>query len=109
MYLDLDELRRLNRERLVNLVRDPASDLLIADYAARAQYDAMWDAHTVLLDCRGTIIAPDGRVVAKPFRKFFNLGERPNTGFDQLVPLGEPEVTHKLDGSMATLYYAEHE
>jgi RNA ligase len=109
MILDMDGLRRLNQARLVNLIRDPASGLIIADYSARAQFDEAWDAYPVLLDCRGTILTEDGAVVAKPFRKFFNLGERSGTQIDQVLGLGEPEITHKLDGSMATLFYSTPE
>jgi len=110
MRLDIDELQRLCSTRLLNLVRDAQSDLLIADYSARAQYDDAWDAHPILLDCRGTIIRPDGQIVAKPFRKFFNAGERPQTSMERLALLGKPEIAHKLDGSMGTLFRsAPHE
>lgn len=58
----------------------------------------------MLVDCRGTVVDAEGRAVAKPFRKFFNVGERPETQLEQLIALGVPEVTHKLDGSMCVLY-----
>jgi RNA ligase len=41
--------------------------------------------------------------VARPFRKFFNLGERPTE-----LPVGEPfEIFDKLDGSLGILYWLE--
>lgn len=104
MHFDMDELRRLQEDDLVNLIADPHSDLLIANYAPKAQYAHMWDEHPILLDCRGTILRPDGTVYAKPFRKFFNAGERPGTSLDELACFGVPEISHKRDGSMITLF-----
>ena len=58
------------------------------------------DQHTfdepMLMECRGIKFCPDGLILARPFRKFFNYGER---GFD--LPAHRPHViTEKLDGSM---------
>ncbi len=105
MQFDWDVLRRARDEGALAVVPHPDDpDLSLLNYTARAQYGQAWDAYPVLLDCRGTIVDRTGRVVAKPFRKFFNVGERPETRLDRLATLGEPEVTHKLDGSMCTLY-----
>jgi len=105
MQLDWDVLRRARGEGVLAVVPHPDDpDLSLLNYTARAQYGQSWDTYPVLLDCRGTIVDRTGRVVAKPFRKFFNVGERPETRLDRLAALGEPEVTHKLDGSMCTLY-----
>lgn len=104
LRFDMMELRALQAARLVDLVADPASDLLIANYTAKAQYDNAWADHPILLDCRGTVIAPDGTVHAKPFRKFFNLGERSGTSAEELAALGTPDVSVKRDGSMITAW-----
>ncbi len=49
-----------------------------------------------LMECRGIKFCPAGLILARPFRKFFNYGER---GSD--LPAHRPHViTHKLDGSM---------
>lgn len=58
------------------------------------------DQHTFdmpeLMECRGIKFCPDGLILARPFRKFFNYGER---GAD--LPAYRPHViTEKLDGSM---------
>ena len=50
------------------------------------------------LECRGIKFGPDGRIIARPLHKFFNVGER-----EQLheVDFSAPHVvTEKLDGSM---------
>ena len=58
------------------------------------------DQHTFddpeLMECRGIKFDKDGLILARPFRKFFNYGER---GSD--LPVHRSHViTHKLDGSM---------
>jgi len=58
------------------------------------------DQHTFdnpdLMECRGIKFDADGFILARPFRKFFNYGER---GAD--MPAHRPHViTEKLDGSM---------
>ena len=58
------------------------------------------DQHTFdipeLMECRGIKFCPEGLILARPFRKFFNYGER---GAD--LPAHRPHyITHKMDGSM---------
>ena len=109
MKLDLAYLQGLREQRLVSLVYDAASGLTLANYSPKAQYDQMWDEYPLLLDCRGIIFRSDGEVVAKPFRKFFNLGERPTTQISALLPHGVPEISCKLDGSLGILFYSQLE
>jgi RNA ligase len=106
MRFDWDELRRIKGEGFLAIVPHPdaGAGLWLLNYTKRAQYGAAWDTYPILLDCRGTVVDAAGEVVAKPFRKFFNAGERPETALDRLATLGPPEVTHKLDGSMCVLY-----
>lgn len=52
--------------------------------------------HPELLECRGIKFDKNGLILARPFRKFFNYGER---GAD--LPAHRPHtITVKLDGSM---------
>lgn len=54
----------------------------------------------VRLECRGIKFASDGRILARPFHKFFNVGERVDTQ-PNLLDFTKPHtVTEKLDGSM---------
>lgn len=49
-------------------------------------------------ECRGIKFDGEGRILARPFHKFFNLGEKPET---QALDLSQPHiVTEKLDGSL---------
>ena len=65
----------------------------VIDYVYQDQYT--FDIPE-LMECRGIKFCPDGLILARPFRKFFNYGER---GSD--LPAHRPHViTEKLDGSM---------
>lgn len=57
-------------------------------------------AHPARIECRGLKFAPDGRILARPLHKFFNLGERPETA-PAVVDFSKPHtIMDKLDGSM---------
>lgn len=51
-------------------------------------------------ECRGLKFGPDGTILARPFHKFFNVGERPETHIDALDFDAPHEVMEKMDGSM---------
>lgn len=79
----------------------PEMSLAILNYTERCQFEAgAWN--NVTLQCRGLIYDPDTmEVVARPFRKFFNYGQRGAPELD----LGAPaSVTDKLDGSLGIPY-----
>lgn len=83
----------------------PSADLFILNYTAQAQFNRVWDEHT--LACRGLIMNGQGQVVARPFPKFFNLDEVVTTSIRPALP-DEPFVAYeKLDGSLGILYWHE--
>jgi RNA ligase len=99
--LPSDDVAEHLRNGLISRQSHPIfSDLTIYNYTARAQYDKVWNE--VTSTCRGLIVdAASGDVVARPFPKFFNLGEHE---LDAL-PLDQPfEVLDKMDGSLGILY-----
>lgn len=105
MYTHLDALfdpellARMLSERFVKMVRHPELELDIYNYTARAQYENEWNL--VTSTCRGLIVErSSGQVVARPYTKFFNVGQRPN---DE-IPGGPVQVTEKMDGSLGILY-----
>ena len=75
--------------------------LIVYNYTAAAQYSGTWNEATLV--CRGLIADADGRVVARPFGKFFNHDE-------PQVPVMPSDatmiVTEKWDGSLGILYTA---
>lgn len=51
-------------------------------------------------ECRGLIFYPDGRLMSRPFHKFFNVNEREETQMHK-IDLGHTHVImEKMDGSM---------
>ena len=76
----------------------PTLPLTIWNYSQTTQYEGKWDE--VTLQCRGLITWNDnGEVLARPFRKFFNLEEGKHT------PTSEFDVYEKMDGSLIIAFY----
>lgn len=72
--------------------------LSIYNYTEQTQYRRYWN--DVTLNCRGLILDNDMNIVARPWKKFFNFGERP-----LLFSTDDPvEVSDKKDGSLGILY-----
>ena len=51
-------------------------------------------------ECRGLIFYPDGRIMSRPFHKFFNVNEREETQMNRIDMSQAHVVMEKLDGSM---------
>lgn len=64
-------------------------------YAGQDTFD-----HPARVECRGLKFGSDGRLIARPFEKFFNIGERPHTSVDTLDFTQAHTIMEKLDGSM---------
>lgn len=103
-YLDEAKLCEHINNRVVNNQHHHYAPLTIYNYGQKAQFDGIWD--DITCKCRGLIVDQStGEIVARPFQKFFNLGHcgRPETAMENL-PIGLPEITEKLDGSLGVLY-----
>jgi T4 RnlA family RNA ligase len=100
--MNTKQLNQLIADNYINVNKHPAADLYIYNYTAKAQYDRVWNEIT--LACRGLILDGDYKIVARPFQKFFNLGEFEN----QIVPNDFFEVFEKMDGSLGVLYWIEN-
>jgi len=70
--------------------------LSIWNYTPEVQYGQFWDEIT--LQCRGLVTDNEGNVVARPFKKFFNIEEGKHT------PTEEFEVFEKMDGSLGIVF-----
>jgi RNA ligase len=78
--------------------RHPTLPYTIYNYSPEIQFSNDWD--DVTLNCRGLILDDDFNIVARPWRKFFNLGQvNLPVQFDTPV-----EVMDKVDGSLGILY-----
>lgn len=97
---DAADLRHALNERLVVARKHPTHALTILNYTERCQYEkGLWSP--VTLACRGLIHDEHGRIIARPFRKFFNYGQSEVAAFDPSAPV---RVTDKMDGSLGILY-----
>src|SRR5690242_9333607 len=73
MKVNLDELTARVEQRLISVQQHPTEGLYIYNYTPLVQFSRAWDEYTLM--CRGLILDDGGTVVARPFRKFFNLEE----------------------------------
>lgn len=90
-------------EGLVKANRHPSVDLWIYNYTPEAQYSGALKTTRALGHYRGLIVDDTGRIVARGFPKFFNLGEL--TDEDRAYE-GKPfRVEEKVDGSLGILYH----
>lgn len=96
-------LERHIEQGLVRAQRHPTQPLTVHCYTQRTQHTRAWD--DVTRTCRGLIVADDGTVVARPFPKFFNLGEHGDDGPAGPIDLAPPVTAYdKADGSLGIGY-----
>ncbi|AWK06993.1 2'-5' RNA ligase [Flavobacterium crocinum] len=95
-------LKEMISANYVRVNKHPEHDLYIYNYTQNAQFERIWNE--VTLACRGLILDEKGNVIARPFPKFFNLGEMEN----QVLPESAFEVYDKMDGSLGILYWIEN-
>jgi RNA ligase len=78
-------------------------DLLLFHYTTRCMYQRRWN--DVELSARSLVVNWRLlKVMALPWRKFFNLGERPETRLEAL-PAKRFEATEKVDGSLGVVFH----
>lgn len=89
------------QEGYIKVQRHPDAPLMIYNYTPKASFSSHWNDAT--LQCRGLILnEATGLVVARPFRKFFNLGELARGDILFSKPY---TVTEKMDGSLGICYW----
>lgn len=101
--MDLQLLHQMIAEGYLKVNKHPNAELYIYNYTQFAQYDSVWNE--VTLACRGLILNGTNEIIARPFPKFFNLGE-PEA---QELPMTSFQVFDKLDGSLGILYWLDGE
>lgn len=92
----IEKLNKYFEEGFVYKQVHPTLPLTIWNYSEKVQYENLWDE--TLLMCRGLVTDNDGKIVARPFKKFFNIEEGKHT------PTEEFEVVEKMDGSLGILF-----
>ncbi len=92
----LEILNKYFEDGLVHKQVHPTLPLTIWNYSEDVQYNEKWDEITLI--SRGLVTDDKGDIVARPFRKFFNLSENKHT------PTTDFEVYSKMDGSLGILF-----
>lgn len=77
--------------------------LVLYKYNDHCTWKRHWNEYT--RQARGLILEKaTGKVIARPWSKFFNLNEMPETQFNNL-PTDNYSVTEKVDGSLGIIYH----
>jgi len=97
--MDYQILKTYELNGLVRSQTHPTLPLTIWNYTEKVQYESLWDEIT--LQCRGLVTDGSGQIVARPFRKFFNIEEKKHT------PTEKFEVFEKMDGSLGIVFLWE--
>jgi RNA ligase len=101
MKITKDTLDRYVAEGWLISQVHPTLPLTIYNYSQATQYEAKWDE--VTLSCRGLVFDDAGNLVARPFKKFFNIEEAKHT------PTEEFEIFEKMDGSLGIMFFYKGE
>jgi len=96
--MNITALKEMIAAGYIKVSQHPTANLFIYNYSETAQFERIWN--DVTLQCRGLILDDKGKIVARPFPKFFNLEELENKPFPNL-PF---EVYEKMDGSLGISY-----
>lgn len=91
-------LKQLIENKYINVNKHPHLPLFLYNYTTKAQYDQVWNEHTIR--CRGLILDSNNNIISNPFPKFFNYGELES----HQIPKTTPKVFEKLDGSLGIQY-----
>lgn len=96
--VDLKKLYKLVDEGYLTTQKHPLTELHIFNYSQKAQYSGYWDEYTLI--ARGLITDSEGNIIARPFKKFFNLEEHKEEIAEPII-----SITEKMDGSLGILYF----
>jgi RNA ligase len=94
-------LEKYHQDGLLYKQQHPILPLTIWNYTEKVQYEELWD--DITLQCRGLVTDDKGTIIARPFRKFFNLEE------GKFTPTEEFEVYAKMDGSLGVVFWYNDE
>lgn len=101
--MNITALKEMIATGYIKVNQHPTANLFIYNYSETAQFERIWNE--VTLQCRGLILDNTGKVVARPFPKFFNLEELVN----EPIPNLPFEVYEKMDGSLGISYAIDNE
>lgn len=102
-YLLLNRL--LKEVEAGNVSASQCGDLTIFKYTQDCHIEGRWNETNRL--ARGIIFRDDGTIVARPFPKFFNLGEVSESMVENLPWDEDVEIYEKVDGSCGIGYWTD--
>lgn len=114
--LNFEKINEAIEEGLISRRKHPTQDLWILNYTQTVQIDRKWNQETI--SCRGLIVNDLNRVIARPFKKFFNIEELSyfRNYLHNLYDVKYSEIFRlpfkayeKLDGSLGILYWDKKE
>jgi RNA ligase len=89
------------KEGTVNRQVDPSTGLELFNYNETCSFEHKWNKYSLV--ARGLILDPEHKfIVAVPFPKFFNFGERECVTFKLDAPF---QAYEKMDGSLGIVYF----
>ena len=97
----LETLNKYFEDGLLYKQTHPTLPLTIWNYTEKVQYEDLWDEITI--QTRGLVTDDKGNIVARSFKKFFNLEEKKHTATPDF------DVFDKMDGSLGILFNYEGE
>lgn len=92
----LQKLNQYYQDGLLYKQVHPTLPLTIWNYTEKVQFENLWDEVTLM--CRGLVTDDQGNIVARPFKKFFNIEE------GKYTPTEDFEVYEKMDGSLGIVF-----
>lgn len=92
----LQKLNQYYQDGLLYKQVHPTLPLTIWNYTEKVQFENLWDEVTLM--CRGLVTDDKGNIVARPFKKFFNIEE------GKYTPTKDFEVYEKMDGSLGIVF-----
>jgi hypothetical protein len=95
----LEKLNKYYEDGLLYKQVHPTLPLTIWNYSEKVQFENLWDEVTLM--CRGLVTDDKGDIIAKPFKKFFNIEE------GKYTPTENFEVFEKMDGSLGIVFWYE--
>lgn len=94
-----DRLETYVEKGYIRKTKHPKHNLYIYNYTQSAQFEKKWNKYTKM--ARGLVLDGNGNIHARPFGKFFNLGELSRSAIPNKRNF---EVYDKMDGSLGILF-----
>ena len=99
--IDKDLLEEMIEKQYINVQTHPELGYKIYSYSKSCSLNGVWNEATE--QCRGLIVDADNNIIARPFRKFFNIEEIADKN---VIPNELPErIFEKKDGSLGIMYW----